>query len=115
MMNKIGPRTEPCGTLWQTGAGEDWAVPRTTQWYVPDRYDLNHSWAVPVMPRSLSRRSRRILLHTVSKAAERSQKINRVRLPESAAKKTSLMTLTRAVSVLCLSRNPDYIGSYNSW
>lgn len=34
------PRTEPCGAPCQNGAGKDWAVPRATRWYMPNRYNL---------------------------------------------------------------------------
>ena len=43
----------------------------------------------------------------VSNAADRSRRMRIEREPESAESRRSLVTLRRAVSVLCIERNPD--------
>ena len=52
---------------------------------------------------------------TVSNAALRSRRIRMELAPESADSSRSLVTLTRAVSVLCLVLKPDWKGSRRSW
>ena len=72
---------------------------------------MNQERAVPVMPREYWRRERRMEWLMVSKAALRSRRMRIVRRPESAERSRSLVIFSRAVSVLCFERKPDWKGS----
>ncbi len=60
-----------------------------------------------MMLREDSKRERRIVWLMVSKAAVRSRRMRMLRWPESEEMRRSLVTLRRAVSVLCCERKPD--------
>ena len=53
-VNRIGPRTDPCGTPKDNVTGDDLAFPTLTFWVLPVRYDLIHSRAVSFMPKQTS-------------------------------------------------------------
>lgn len=72
---------------------------------------MNQERAVSVMPRKCWRRERRMEWLMVSNAALRSRRMRMVRKPESAERSISFVTFSRAVSVLCLERKPDWKGS----
>ena len=72
----------------------------TTVCCLSNRYDLNHERGVPEIPKTCSRRDRRILWSMVSKAADRSRSVRIEILPLSRDKRRSFMTLFKAVSVL---------------
>ena len=72
---------------------------------------MNQERAVPVIPREYWRREMRIEWLMVSKAALRSRRMRMVRRPESAERGRSFVIFSRAVSVLCLERKPDWKGS----
>ncbi len=99
MVKRRGPRTEPCGTPWLTGAGWELDPLMVTNCYLLDKYEWNQERAVPVSPRWVERRLRRMECETVSKAAERSNRIGMLMRAESEAMRRLLVILTRAVSV----------------
>ena len=72
--NSTGPSTEPCGTPNMRGEEEEAELLITTHWFLSGRYDQNHWRAVERMPKTVSRRKRRIWWSIVSNAAERSSK-----------------------------------------
>ena len=63
------------------------------------------------MPRVDWRQEMRMEWLTVSKAALRSRRMRILREPVSEGSRRSLVTLRRAVSVLCLERKPDWKSS----
>lgn len=67
------------------------------------------------MLRLFLRRDRRMEWLMVSNAAVRSRRMRILRLPESEERRRSLVTFSRAVSVLCLERKPDWNGSKRLW
>ena len=107
--NRIGPRTETWGTPTFKARDFDFALFIFTHCCRFSRYDLNQSEAFPFIPTLLSYRFIKIEWHTVSKAADKSRNI--VTFPLSIAKSISFWTLIKAVSVLCLLRYADCIGS----
>ena len=64
--NRIGPRTDPCGTQNRTEANVEVILPHRTYWLRPLRYDLNQLNTVPPRPYETSRRRRRVSWSTVS-------------------------------------------------
>ncbi len=109
-MNKRGPNAEPWGTPWCNGDENDLMFFICTNCFLSERYELNHFRAVPVTPVP-AKRSSKTGCDMVSKAALRSRRMRMERRPESAARRRSLVILTRAVSVLCLEQKPDWNGS----
>ena len=71
------------------------------------RYDWNQERAVSVIPRVDLRREISMEWWMVSNAALRSRRMRILSEPVSADRRRSFVTLRRAVSVLCLLRNPD--------
>ena len=53
-VNRISPRTNPCGTPKDNATGDDIAFPTLTFWVLPVRYDLIHSRAVSLIPKHTS-------------------------------------------------------------
>ena len=98
--NSTGTSTEPCGTSNIKGQGKKAELLTTTDWSLSSRYVQNHWSAVERMPKTISRRERRIWWSIVSKTAERSSKSRTEILFSSKALSRSLTTLRRAVSVL---------------
>ena len=74
----------------------------------PEGPEVNQERAVPVMPRECWRRERRMGWLMVSKAALRSRRMRMVRKPESTERSMSFVIFSRAVSVLCFERKPDW-------
>jgi len=70
-MNRSGPRTDHCGTLYSRQVMSDRRAPRRTYCVRPTRYDRNHRCTLPSMPKVWCRR-----LSTVSKAAIKSRRIS---------------------------------------
>ena len=105
-MKRRGPSTEPWGTPWVAGDVTDWELFMETKWCLSVRYDLNQVRAVSVIPRDL-RREMSMEWWMVSKAALRSSRMRMLSEPVSEESRRSFVTLRRAVSVLCLVRNPD--------
>lgn len=52
MLNRIGPRIDPCGTTWVINLLLDSSQPEDTYWYFSFKYLLNHLSSVPVKPLS---------------------------------------------------------------
>jgi len=97
IMNRIGPRTDPCGTpLWTSVVSEQRQPYR--KWC-----DRNPFSANPLIPYDTRIRRRRISWSTVSNAAERSSSVSATRSPLSSADSISDVTLSNAVSVEWLS------------
>ena len=69
--NKIGPRTDPCGTPDVTGADAELSPSTTTLCDRPDRKSSIHGSTLPRIPYHLSFYSRRAC-DTLSKALEKS-------------------------------------------
>ena len=99
--NRTGPSTKPCGKPNIKGEGEKKELVTTTDWFLSSRYDQNLWSTVERVPRTVSRRERRIWWCIVSKAAERSSKSRAEILSSSTAVSRSLTTRRSAVSVLC--------------
>ena len=99
--NSTGPNTEPCGTPNMTGEKEEAELLTTAHWFLSRRYDRNHWRAVEQMPKTVSRRERRICWLIVSNAAERSSKSKTEILSSSIAFNKSFTTRRSAVTVLC--------------
>ena len=76
---------------------EDRQLPSLILWVLPAKYDLNQSSAFPLTPNQLPSLLRRIVWSIVSKAAERSSRVNAVTLPSSIDERISLWILRRAV------------------
>ena len=53
MLNRIGPRIDPCGTTWVINLSLDSSQPEDTYWYLSFKYLLNHLSSVPVSCQSL--------------------------------------------------------------
>ena len=102
--NCTGPSTEPCGTQNIKGEGEEAELLTTMYWFLSSMYDRNYCSAVERLPKTVSRRERRIWWSIVSKAAQRSSKCRTEILSSSIAVSRSLKTRRRAVSVLCVVR-----------
>ena len=75
--NKIGPRTEPCGTPEDTGTSSEHSPSRRTLWLLPTKKDWIHWSVLPCVPCicSLYRSFRRL---TLSKALLKSSRIRSV-------------------------------------
>ena len=71
-MKRRGPRTEPWGTPWVTGAVEELQLLMEMNCFLLERYDDIQERAVPVKPRDDWRRVMRMEWDMVSKAALRS-------------------------------------------
>lgn len=74
MMNRIGPRTEPCGTPKETEEAGDSSSRMATENVRDERYDEIQLSAVSPRPNQDDRRVRRIVWSMVSNAAERSRR-----------------------------------------
>lgn len=72
-----------------------------------ERYDLNHSKGIPLIPHC-AKREIRMLWSTVSKAAVKSRSRSTAGSPESVINKISLSIFKRAVSVLWWVLKPDW-------
>ncbi len=102
-MKRSGPKTDPWGTPSETPKHPDlWSLICTNCWWSV-RYKVNQQSAVPVIPMP----ARSSVWETASNAALRSRRMRMVSSLESAARRRSLVILTRAVSVLCFGRKPD--------
>ena len=89
----------PWGTPQERSDLEDRQLRSLILWLLPVKYDLNQSTAFPLTPNQSPSLLRRIVWSIVSKAAERSSRVNAVTLPSSIAERISLWILRRAVSV----------------
>ena len=87
-MNNIGPSTDPCGSPWFTLEGSEDSWFTWTNWYLSDKYDLNHQRVVPLMSTSCSNLYRRMLWSIVS----RSNRTRTESSPWSVANNRSLVT-----------------------
>ena len=90
----------------------DFAPPRETNSVLSVRYDVNQFRAESESPMVECRRCMRMRWSTVSNAAVRSRRMRSDGEPASAVISRSLVTLTRAVSVLWPERKPDWNFSY---
>jgi len=97
--NKMGPRTDPCGTPHRRWTIEDLVSPRRTCCVRPHRYDWNHLSAHLVTPYEISKRLSRTSWSTVSNAADRSCRTSAEKSPRSAAVRILDRTCRTAVSV----------------
>ena len=100
-MKRRGPSTDPWGTPSGTAEHLDLRFLSWTCCWLSVRYD-----------KSQVRRSRSSGWEMMSKAAVRSRRMRMVSNPESAARRRSLVVLTKAISALCLRRKPDWKGSW---
>ena len=73
-----------------------------TNWYLLVRYEWNHLSTGPESPRQCLSLFKRMVWSTVSKAADKSKKMNRTVIWLSNDIRISLLTKVRAVSVECL-------------
>src|SRR5664279_1468742 len=70
--NNSGPRTDPCGTPYMHVLVDDLQSPSRTYCDRSTMYEWIQFRVEPVRPNDRSRRRSRVLLSTVSKAADRS-------------------------------------------
>lgn len=105
---RIEPRIDPCGTPYDSGADGDTKLPMETKKRLFDRYETNHSRSFPEIPTQFFKWLMRMLWSMVSKAALMSSKTKMECSPLSACIRMSLVTLNKAVLVLCLWRKPDW-------
>ncbi len=91
-----GPSTEPLGTPYCTCDRYDTSSFTATNWWRSDKYDLNQTSALPLMPTKFSSLFKRMLWSIVSNAALRSSSTNREIQPRSDDKSRSCVTLMRA-------------------
>ncbi len=106
-MKSNGRSTEPWGTPYCTWDRYDTSSFTATNWWRSDKYDLNPSNALPLMPMKVFNSIQRMLWSIVSNAALRSRSTNREIQPRSDDKSRSFVTLMRAVSVLWDGLNPE--------
>ncbi len=99
---------DPWGTPQESGAADEENSPRWTEKLLSVRYDWNHLRAMPLIPTHSSSLDKRIEWLTISKAEVKSKRTKTAELPESTAKRRSLETLKRAVSVLWRGLKPDW-------
>ena len=71
-----------------------------TDWNLSDKYDENHSKALPDIPNISCKRIRKMLWSDVSNAADNSSKVRMETRPSSALPKRQFVTSRRAVYVL---------------
>ena len=102
--NRMGPSTEPWGTLYMSCDGDEDELLTEVDWHLPERYDWNNWSAVDWMPKTEFRRERRIWWSKVSKVAERSNKRRTEMLSLSRAERISFTIPNKMVSVLCPAR-----------
>ena len=79
--NSNGPKHDPWGTPWFNCRDSEHLPLSETRWERPDRYDTNHSSAVPRIPKLVLRRDSNTECSTVSKAALRSNNTSRTTYP----------------------------------
>ena len=101
---RMGPSTEPWGTLYMSCDGDKDELLTGVDWYLSERHEWNHWSAVDWMPKTEFRRERRIWWSLVSKAAERSNKWRTEMLSLSRAERISFTIHNKTVSVLCPAR-----------
>ena len=89
---RMGPSTEPRGTLYMSCDGDEDKLLTEVDWYLSERYEWNHWSAVDWMPKTEFRLERRLWWSTVSKAAERSNKRRTEMLSLSRAERISFIT-----------------------
>ena len=109
MVNRMGPRTDPCGTPYFNSCGSDVDFLIWTVWVRPVRYDWNQSKTLPLIPNDDSSVWSKRWWLIVSNAALRSSRW------VSTARRRSFWTRRRAVSVLCSWRYADWKTSYRWW
>ena len=106
-----GPKQEPCGTPIKGSSKLSDCSPFTMtccEW--PDKYDLSHCSAVPVIPRTCQ-----VDESTVSKAELKSKRSDNVTCCRFMLCKISSTTLKSAVSVLCSLLYADWNTGYKIW
>ena len=70
-----------------------------TDWNLSDKYDENHSKALPDMPNMSCKRVRRMLWSNVLNAADKSSKVRMETRPSSALPRRQFVTSRSAVSI----------------
>ena len=109
------PKQEPCSTPKGIAKISDCSPFTITCWERPDKYDLSHCSAVPVIPKDISSRRIMISRSTVSKAELQSKRTNSVTCCRFMLCKISLLkSLKSAVSVLCCFLYADWNTGYKS-
>ncbi len=86
-----GPSTEPWGTPYCTYDRCDTSSFTATNWWQSDKYDLNHTNALPLMPTKFSSLFWRMLWWIVSNVVLRSSSTNREIQPWSDDKSRSFV------------------------
>ena len=110
-----GPKQEPCGTPKGRSKLSDCSSFTMTCCEWPDKYDLSHCSAVPVIPKDMSSGRIMILWSTVSKAELKSKRTNIVTCCRFMLCKISSTTLKSADSVLCCHLYADCNTGYKLW
>ena len=99
-VNKTGPNTEPWGTPYKSGRGFEVDPLTMTDWNRWETYEQNHLRTLPLIPKVISRRLRRIEWSSVSNAALRSRRATSETNFSSEFVSKLSMTLSTAVSTL---------------
>ena len=110
-----GPKQEPCGTPKGRSKCSDCSPFTMTCCEWPEKYDLSHCSAVPVIPKDMSSGRIMILWSTVSKAELKFKRTNIVTCSRFMLCKISSTTLKSAVSVLCFLLYADWNTGYELW
>ena len=97
--NRMGPKTDPCGTPRRRKVTVEEAVPRRTYCVRPSRYDWNEPSTWPRKPYDTFSRRSNVAWSTVSNAADKWSRVSTRRSPVSSARSMSASTLRTAVSV----------------
>ena len=112
MVNRMAPRTDPCGTPYFNSCGSVVDFLIWTVWVRPVRYDWNRS---KTLPNDDSNEWSKRWWSIVSNAALRSSRTSIAPPWVSTAPRRSFWTRRRAVSVLCSWRYADWKTSYRWW
>ena len=110
-----GPKQEPCGTPKGRSKCSDCSPFTMTCCEWPEKYDLSHCSAVPVIPKDMSSGQIMISWSTVSKAELKSKRTNIVTCCRFMLCKISSTTLKSADSVLCCHLYADCNTGYKLW
>ena len=115
MVNRMGPRTDPCGTPHFNSCSSDVDFLIWTVWVRPVRYGWNQSKTFPLIPNDDSSVWSKRWWSIVSNAALRSRRTSIAPSWVSTARRRSFWTRNRPVSVLSSWRYADWKTSYRWW
>ena len=109
--NRVGPRTEPCGTPEDTGTSSEHSPSKRTVWLLPAKKDWIH-WSVLHCMQCICSLYRSFRWLTLSKALLKSSKIRSVCLPYMRDLARSLTSSISCVSQDLRSPKPCCVVQY---